>query len=338
MPSYTQIPVVTRIGHTLLFREFLRDIGARVDGAFQAAGLPTLCETPDVLVPMSRVLGVYAEMAQRETPNLGWHVGDWCRERGVDKDLMAHIAASPTLYSGLRELKKLVRLENSGIRLGLVERRGDVVLWVQNPLPELPGHDVAQSYSLQILIDIVRGFVGASWQPAEIGIQLAELPRAVQEMYPHTRIIPARDKQYVAVDKALLTCRPEPAMSALRAERAGDPVPLDRLSFPETLQRMIQAYLADGYPSIEIAADLTGVAMRTLQRRLRAMGVTYSGVVDRARFDVAATMLNETDASVTEVANMTGYSDSAHFARAFRRLSGFSPLHYRRQTQQLSME
>ena len=329
MPAQTRTPVVTRIDHSLGFREFLHDIGAPVDRAFQRAGLPVLGETGDVLVPMSRVLRMFAEMAQRETPDLGWHVGQWRRTRGVDEDLLAHIAASPTLYSGLLEFKKLVRLENSGIRLGLVERPRDVVFWVENPLPGLPGYCVAQSYSLQVMIDIVREFVGARWQPAEIGIQSAEVPRVVQEMYPHTRIVPARDKQYVAIDKALLTRQPEPAMSAPRAEPSSDPVTLDHISLSETLRRMLRAYLADGRAGIEMAADLTGLTVRTLQRRLGALGVSYSGVVDHARFDVAASMLTETDASITEIANLTGYSDSSHFARAFRRLCGVNPVQYR---------
>ena len=280
---------------------------------------------------MSRVLRMFAEMAQRETPDLGWHVGQWRRTRSVDEDLLAHIAASPALYSALLEFKKLVRLENSGIRLGLTERPGDVVFSVENPLPELPGYCVAQSYSLQVMMDIVREFAGASWQPAEIGIQSAEVPRAIQAMYPRTRIIPARDKQYVAIDKALLTRRPASAMSASLAEPSGAPVTLDRASLSETLRRMLHGYLADGCSNIEMAADLTGLTVRTLQRRLAALGVSYSRVVDHARFDTAATMLTETDASVTEVANVTGYSDSSHFARAFRRLCGVSPLEYRSQ-------
>jgi AraC-like DNA-binding protein len=42
-------------------------------------------------------------------------------------------------------------------------------------------------------------------------------------------------------------------------------------------------------------------------------------------------MLRDPDAKVTDIAHTLGYSDSAHFARAFRRIAGVNPRVYRRQ-------
>lgn len=78
-------------------------------------------------------------------------------------------------------------------------------------------------------------------------------------------------------------------------------------------------------------AELADTSVRTLQRRLGELGISYSEVVDRARFDVASRLLTETDATSVEIAHAIAYSDQSHFARAFRRLTGISPHEYRAQ-------
>jgi transcriptional regulator GlxA family with amidase domain len=48
-------------------------------------------------------------------------------------------------------------------------------------------------------------------------------------------------------------------------------------------------------------------------------------LLDQVRFEKGAEMLRETDAKIIDVAYATGYSDPAHFARAFRRIAGITP-------------
>jgi AraC-like DNA-binding protein len=48
------------------------------------------------------------------------------------------------------------------------------------------------------------------------------------------------------------------------------------------------------------------------------------------RYDVATDLLARTDAKIIGIALDLGYSDHAHFTRAFRKWAGVSPLEYRR--------
>jgi AraC-like DNA-binding protein len=100
----------------------------------------------------------------------------------------------------------------------------------------------------------------------------------------------------------------------------------------------LEPHFVDGYPQIALAAEIADTSVRTLQRRLAKQGVTYSEVVDRARFDVASRLLTETDTPSIQVAYATAYSDPSHFARAFRRIAGVSPREYRQQARRLSAE
>lgn len=97
------------------------------------------------------------------------------------------------------------------------------------------------------------------------------------------------------------------------------------------VQQIITTLLAGSCraASIDVVADTMGTSVRTLQRRLHASGVTYSEVVQRARRAAAQQMLKDRGAGIAEVARALGYSDPAHFTRAFQRWTGFTPRDFR---------
>jgi len=96
------------------------------------------------------------------------------------------------------------------------------------------------------------------------------------------------------------------------------------------VQQIVTRSLRDGYPDVDSVAKILGLSARTLQRRLSDEGVTYARVVARARLDVAQRMLEDPACKVIEVALDLGYSDPAHFARAFARWTGLAPREFRR--------
>jgi len=59
--------------------------------------------------------------------------------------------------------------------------------------------------------------------------------------------------------------------------------------------------------------------------------VSYSDLIGEIRFEAAARLLRETDATALEIALEVGYEDPSHFSRAFKRIAGISPREYRRQ-------
>ena len=76
-------------------------------------------------------------------------------------------------------------------------------------------------------------------------------------------------------------------------------------------------------------AELLGISPRTLQRRLADEGTSYSEVVQRVRYNIAAEMLRDSHMRVIDVANALGYEDASNFSRFFRRVASITPRHYR---------
>lgn len=87
-------------------------------------------------------------------------------------------------------------------------------------------------------------------------------------------------------------------------------------------------------PTIELAAEVTGLSKRTLQRYLGSKATTYTGLVDQVRFNLAIPLLNDESNSITAISYELGYSNVAHFSRAFKRITGMSPRSYRRMLEQ----
>jgi len=56
---------------------------------------------------------------------------------------------------------------------------------------------------------------------------------------------------------------------------------------------VITPLLPNGYPDINLAKEITGMSVRTLQRRLGEEGLTYTQVVEKIRFEQAVLWLQE---------------------------------------------
>ncbi len=92
---------------------------------------------------------------------------------------------------------------------------------------------------------------------------------------------------------------------------------------------LIASMLPYERPTRERVAKRLKISARTLQRRLNDWGVTFEELVDEYRRDRALRFLRRSDHSILEIAYSLGYSDPAHFTRAFKRWTGASPRSYR---------
>ena len=101
--------------------------------------------------------------------------------------------------------------------------------------------------------------------------------------------------------------------------------------FVDTLRQLAGTLLKEeGPPRIETMAEITGLSVRTLQRRLAENGLSHFELVDQARYEAATRLLRDSDIRVTDIAMELRYADSANFTRAFRRWAGVTPREYRR--------
>lgn len=77
--------------------------------------------------------------------------------------------------------------------------------------------------------------------------------------------------------------------------------------------------------SVENIAKWLSVSVRTLNRRLTAMGTSYRNILEKYKLEKALHLLSSSDNSIGEIGYLLGFSDSSTFSRAFKKWTGFTP-------------
>lgn len=99
--------------------------------------------------------------------------------------------------------------------------------------------------------------------------------------------------------------------------------------FPAHVRSAIRACLLHGEVSAVLVARRLATSPRTLSRRLQACQTGFDRLLDQTRFETACHLLENSDATLTQVAGMLGYAHSSALSRAFRRWTGKTPRQWR---------
>ncbi|MGB5639935.1 MAG: AraC family transcriptional regulator [Sedimenticolaceae bacterium] len=184
------------------------------------------------------------------------------------------------------------------------------------------------------LLAIVRHAAGSDWRPSQVGFQSQPaFGKSVWKAFPGTRFVVSQCETCVTVPAEILSLAWPDGRETAKTRPMPAELASSRWDFPSSLRSAIRPYLADGCPNptVGLAAELAGISVRTLQRRLNQSDLSYSDLVKHLRFEVAADLLADPRNTVIDAACEVGYSDPAHFSRAFRQMAGVSPREFRRQ-------
>jgi AraC-like DNA-binding protein len=101
--------------------------------------------------------------------------------------------------------------------------------------------------------------------------------------------------------------------------------PASRGSFRASVENTIVPLLPHGRARAGEIARRLGVSQRTFARRLALEGLTFSGLLEGLRFDLAKRYLSEETLSISELAWLLGYREVGASSHAFKRWTGKTP-------------
>jgi AraC-like DNA-binding protein len=101
--------------------------------------------------------------------------------------------------------------------------------------------------------------------------------------------------------------------------------PANRGSFRSKVENEVVQLLPHGKARAGEIARRLGVSQRTLTRSLAAEGLTFSGVLESLRVDLARRYLAEKELSISQIAWLLGYQEVSAFTHAFKRWNGETP-------------
>jgi AraC-like DNA-binding protein len=315
---------------------FLARIGAPVERLLTRAGLPPwILEDPEGLIPTLSVVRLLKQAAWAEgIEDLGLRAGYEARLDTLGT--LGHlICSAPTVGDALAAEIRHHRTFSSNGRMWLVPR-GDQVHLCQAFLHGFDeGWRQTDHYLLMLMLGLLRLGASPRWRPGEVHLQTGDA-RALRDFEPLSgaRIDFAQPASAIVFPRAMLDARVLRSAGGSRrrdGEIDGWEASAPAGDFAGSVVQVVETLAWKRYPDVRLTAEILGTSVRTLQRHLAAAGVTHEALVGRARLATAAALLENTDAKILDIALDLGYSDHAHFTRAFRRWTGRSPQAFRRE-------
>lgn len=142
----------------------------------------------------------------------------------------------------------------------------------------------------------------------------------------------------------IMTHRPMAMEAALHAEvaslieqlfasrHAAIPSAAKKAEIPRSLQKPIEAMRLNFNQPLRVGqlAEMAGMSVSNFFRNFKAAtGTSPIDWLKRERINQAKKRLIETDATIAEIADATGYYDQFYFSRDFKRMTGVPPSEYR---------
>ncbi|MEW6268021.1 MAG: helix-turn-helix domain-containing protein [Thermodesulfobacteriota bacterium] len=327
------MPLIRAAG-VLAFARFLGTVGAGVEGQWERVGLsPRALFEPERLLPWNLVTRFVEERARAQgIDDLGLRVGQQSTVGALGM-FGAAIGAARTLGQAFAAARDQVVSHNSAASYWVVYDGGSARICRRFREGTAESRQ-ADLFTVALMTQLVRLAAGLDWTPSRVELQsTGSLELRDTGLLGDARIEVAQRVTSIELPRHLLsrplattTRRPSPSAPQLAAWVRSAP-PRD---FVSSLESLLAALLEAGRTDVVSAAEAAGMTVRSFQRRLGETGLTYSALLERMRLRMAIRMLETPDVSMIEIALALGYSDAAHFTRAFRRWTSTTPMEYRR--------
>lgn len=323
---------------TIFTERLLHQCASQVLPLLAEAGLDeAVVSDPDCEAPVSRFIALCELLGQRLDPNFGLKAGQVID--GTMLGVLGHAMRSAAdVRQALHCLSRFMVVHMQATRIDVKIGRESLVIEYQVTDPTIMQRRQDTELTLSILHRDLMDITGYPLQPLRVDFEhLAPLDLSL-----HKQIFacPLRFKQSsnrihyprVILDLPLRTADPRlfrVLESVLEEQRKNRSLNSDFIGW---LSHCILSSLGNGEISLEQIASDRGMSGRTLQRRLRQLGLEFSDLVENLRRSTALEYLAHSNLSLTEIALLVGYSEASSFSRAFRRWSNLTPKQYRLQS------
>lgn len=310
----------------------LADLGADPGPIFAEIGVALAAVTPDLRLPFRDVLHVLhraaevtgcADIGVRCGLKFGFH------HHGKIGELMR---TAPTVRQALEDFVRCQPGHSSGAIVYLHRSAPEYALGYGMFAGGKPGAEVLYDVVVAVGVRLLGLMTNGQAAPIEV-----HLGRRMPPGTSHARLlqVPVRFGQertcLILDDRAMGTALP--GANAARHQALLDEIRTHPLfaaaSASDWVRREIRRALLDGLPRMSDIAGALGHEARTLRRRLRDEGTSFSALCDEVRLSVARELLDLTNLPIADIAAATGAASASVFSETFRRWTGTTATEWR---------
>ena len=306
-----------------------RDISA--DYYFKKAKLPSKVNDPESLLPIKSFYQLINIVAINEKmPDFGSFVAQttpWQK----NLSLGPLIANSLNLKDLLETFCEASSRQSSHVNFTLVDK-GSLFDFCYTDTPVYKGDIQMELYRITSMIQLIQLATGAEWRPETIRLIIPKTKAADScQLLTSSNISFSQTNTAVSIETSLLELPVQLEIpKTILANNYSNSDADANIEFTDSIRQILKTYTQTKSISIEELADITDLSVRSLQRRLKANDLKFNDLLNEAKFDHAKEKLHDTQIPIKEIAESLGYSDAAHFTRAFHQWSGMSPTDFRK--------
>ena len=311
------------------FKTAMENCGVSADHYFKRVGLPTEVSEPESLLPVRPLYHLVNIVAINENiPDFGSRVAQLTPWHRV-LSLGPLIQASANLSHLLEKFCEIASSQSSSVLFTLVEEGSYFSFCYTNNL-FYRGDIQMELYRITSMIQLVQLATSIQWRPEAVRLEMPEIEIAdACPLITNSKIAYLQPDSAISIPPELLQLPVH--MDIPLSLKTDDNIQADLYTgFDDAIDQIIKTYSVTKNTSIEEIAEVADTSVRTLQRRLKDKGLKFNDLLNRAKFIHAKQKLQDTQMSIKKISESLGYSDPAHFSRAFQRLSGFSPTKFRK--------
>ncbi len=287
---------------------------------FDAGLSPSVLNEPDLMIPVDKV-GRLLQASALQSGNEAFGLS-MARSRLLSNmgPVGLLIRDQETLRDSLNLLVRYLALLNGAMTLE-VEEQADTVV-IRELLMAGRAHEPTRQrveLALGVMVRTIRQLIGREWQPRMVCFEHSP----PKDLRPYHQMFGLRvefnqEFNCLVCAKADLDTRNEfadPAMMRYAQKLLESLKPTSEEAVLDDVRRTILLLMPTGRCSIEKVSEHLGVVPRTIQRRLTEKGQSFSSVVNDIRKELAARYVFESNRSLTEVAELLGFTAASSFSR-----------------------
>lgn len=290
---------------------------------------PHVLNEPDLMIPVDKVGRLLQESASRSgNESFGLCMAS-TRLLSNLGPVGLLIRDQQTLRDSLNLLVRYLATLNSALSL-VIEETGDTVVLRERLLSSRAGEPTRQRVELAmgVMVRVIRQLIGRNWQPQRVHFEHAPPKdgRMHLRMFGQHVAFNQEFNGIVCTKADLDTCNEfaDPAMIRY-AQKLLDFAPTaDEAYILDDVRRTIMQLLPSGRCTIEQVSEHMGVMPRTIQRRLTEKGQTFSCAMNDIRKQLALRYVLESKRSLTEIAELLGFTAASSFSRWYQNQFGCS--------------
>jgi len=308
----------------------IEDAGLDPESLFRKYGLNIdAIHDPEGRIPADSVDKILSDVvSQTNDPFLGL--------REAQYFLPAHLGplgfawlASASLHDALKRLQRYSRIIKDKLIIEVNEEQEILNVDISYAPPVMPAYhrDIAD---LSVVVKMCRFICGEEWNPVQVHISYPE-PADISYYFSYFRcpVVFNMASNGLQVDKtmakkrvtggneSLATLNDHMVTRYLAHQSREDIISRTRVT--------ILDLLSEGRASEDSVAERLHLSHRQLNRKLKAEGASFRGLLRECRRELAEQYINDSTRSLTEISYLLGFSEPSSFSRAYRRWTGLSP-------------